>query len=56
MAILHNFKESDTTDSTTRKHEDIESCCLLFSTYLNISVSVKMPFALERETPDHVVY
>ena len=39
--ILHNLKESDATDSTTRKQEDIESRCSLFSTYLDVSASVK---------------
>ena len=39
--LLHNLKESDATDSTTRKQEDIESCCSLFSTYLDVSASVK---------------
>ena len=53
--ILRNLKESDATDSTTRKQEDIKSCCSLFS-YLDVSASVKMLFALETGIPDHVVY
>ena len=54
--ILHNLKESDATDSATRKQEDIESCCSLFSTYLNVSASIKLPSALERRILDHVAY
>ena len=39
--IVRNLKESDATNSTTRKQEDIESCQSLFSTYLNVTASIK---------------
>ena len=47
--ILHNLKESDATDSATRKQEDIESCCSLFSTYLNVSASIKTALRLGKK-------
>ena len=44
--ILHNLKESDASDSVTRKQDDIESCCSLFSTYLSVSASIKSAIRL----------
>ena len=47
--VLHNLKESDATDSATRKQEDIESCCSLFLTYLNVSASIKTAIRLGKK-------
>ena len=47
--VLHNLKESDATDSATRKQKDIESCCSLFSTYLNVSASIKTAIRLGKK-------
>ena len=47
--VLHNLKESDATDSATRKQEDIESCCSLFSTYLNVLASIKTAIRLGKK-------
>ena len=44
--VLHNLKESDASDSVTRKQDDIESCCSLFSTYLSVSASIKSAIRL----------
>ena len=47
--VLRNLKESDATNSATRKQEDIESCCSLFSTYLNVSASIKTAICLGKK-------
>ena len=47
--VLHNLIELDATDSATRKQEDIESCCSLFSTYLNVSTSIKSAIRLGKK-------
>ena len=44
--VLHNLKESDASDSVTRKQDDIESCCSLFLTYLSVSASIKSAIRL----------
>ena len=44
--VLHNLKESDASDSVTRKQDDIDSCCSLFSTYLSVSASIKSAIRL----------
>lgn len=47
--ILHNLQESDAADSAIRRQEDIESCRSLFSTYLNVSSSIKNAIRLGRK-------
>ena len=47
--VLHNLKESAATDSAIRKQEGIESCCSLFSTYLNVSASIKATISLGKK-------
>ena len=47
--IVHNLKESDASDSTARKQEDIESYCSLFSTYLNVTASIKTAIHLGKK-------
>ena len=47
--VLHNLKESAATDRAIRKQEDIELCCSLFSTYLNVSASLKAAIRLGKK-------
>ena len=54
--VLHNLKESDATNSATRKQEDVESCCSLFSTYLNVLASIKTAICLGKKILDRVAY
>jgi len=54
--IVYNLKELNTTHGTARKQKDIILCSSIFSNYLNISVSIKMPSTLVRGIPDHADY
>ena len=47
--VLHNLKESAATDRAIRKQEDIELCFSLFSTYLNVSASLKAAIRLGKK-------
>lgn len=44
--ILHNLEESNATDGTARKQDDIKKCLSVFQTYLGQSVSITNAFRL----------
>ena len=44
--VLHNLEESNATDGTARKQDDIKKCLSVFQTYLGQSVSITNAFRL----------
>ena len=44
--ILHNLEESNSTDGTARKQDDIKECLSVFQTYPGQSVSITNAFRL----------
>ena len=39
--ILHNLSESIATDGSARKQDDMDRCSSLFSTYLNVTATIR---------------
>jgi len=48
--IVHNLKESASTDGAARKQDDINECVALLERYLGISVSISKAFRLGKKS------
>ena len=50
--ILHNIKESDATDNSKRKEEDVCAATIVFKDYLDVKVSITKCFRIGKKRDD----